>query len=462
MLPTLTKSNPENILVKDIINLHNTNLVEYEYYSFAISQENFEKLKTDYEFLNKIDISNKENSIHEIIASRSSSIQLKNEQIRILDESILNWNCIKSLLNYILINDKYWTTAWSGMFPDEQEVFLTKINELQIQDYPEELVETKNNSSKPVKNQIKQIDLSNISIESFKDILYNFFIVLNSPETIEKRSALEINYSSELPGTTAFEKFVDHRNIGKEYNDDDDNSGYHPYEGGAQKGGFIPLIVAAAWVGAHLYGGHLSQIESDKIRVLSDKIAEQQNIEAEHTIGQAVSSNIRLPVKPDYLKYQYNRILEMINTDKNCLNSIYKSEFENILKIIQDIYIPNIIELKNLYDKEIQIYKVVIESKTKELIKEIPTILKVINANREYKEQFVKYTTQLRTGDDKYATLTRYKTDYSGHQENTQKPSVIQRFMGTFGLFEGGRRITRKQKNKKQRVTRYGSRKRGY
>ena len=89
-------------------------------------------------------------------------------------------------------------------------------------------------------------------------------------------------------------------------------------------------------------------------------------------------------------------------------------------------------------------------------------LLKVINANREYKEQFVKYTTQLRTGDDKYATLTRYKTDYSGHQENTQKPSLVQRFMGTFGLFKGGRRITRKQKNKKQRVTRYDSRKRGY
>lgn len=422
--------NNETQNTKSIINLHNTNLVEYEYYSYNISQENFEKLKENYVFLNNINISNIENTSREIIASRNASIKLKTEQIRILDESIQNWNSSLDLFNYILTNDKYWTKAWAGKFPDEQEVFLKKLNEIKIEDYPEEVLNEKNSKKLASKKQVKVIDLTNLKIDTFKDIVYNIFTVLNSPETIEKRSELqsEIAPSRDL---------MDLPGLLNETNDNDDND-YDPFEKPTptQSGGILPILAVAAFAGLTFLQDYRRKEASESI----NKIAAEQKLAAEHSLGVVASSNLQLPVKPDYLKYQSEHFLKMIDTTKQCLKNEYKPEFENLLKIIKEIYIPNITELKNLYTKEIEIYKIVIENKTKELLKEAADVLKIINANEEYKQQFTKYIKQLTDSDLK------------------SKELIKKGFFSNF--FEGGKnRLTRKQKNKKLRVTRYGSNK---
>jgi hypothetical protein len=450
---------------KNIINLHNTNLVEYEYYSFNISQENFDKLKTHYLFLNKIDISNKEKTGQEIIASRNSSIQLKTEQIRILDESILNWNSIYNVLNYIFNTEKYWYTAWGGTFPEEQTLFLQKVNQLIIQDYPEELLQGKN--SLLSKKQIKKINLENITIEGFKDIIYNFFTVLNSPETIEKRTELQIDSSvnnrvydfilNNLENMQRINREEEEKEIAEETKrkveeeakrQNNNNNAYDQY----QKGGviFLPLIAASLVFGAQVY-------KRKAIDESINKIVAEKTRETEHTLGIVGSANFRLPVKPDYLRYQSEHLLKMIDKDGQSLNSIFKPEFENILKIITSIYIPNILELKNLYTKEIEIYRVVIENKTKELFQQKADILKIINANKEYKDQFIKYTKQLTDSDIKYNELIKYQIDSSGNQYNSSQSGI----KGFFSkLFKGGNnRFTRKLKNKKHKVTRYGSNK---
>ena len=476
-LPSLTKINPTNPneFVKNIIHLHNTNRVEYEYYSFAISKENFEKLNEDYEFLNEIDITTKENTTREMIATRSSSIELRKEQMRILDESILNWRGIMSLFKYIDTTDKYWTTAWVGEkdFPKEQKDFLEKINKFKIQDYSE-----KTKALNISKKEIKTIDYNNITIDSFKDMIYNFFTVLNSPETIEKKPKIK-SYTLPPHDMRLEDMAAESRQI-QEYeeaiklekarlaeearlegeaeeaekardaagNGRDDLGGHNPYDevneqGEAkQQGGNPlrnPLLFFLAGVGTMFYAANMRGQKVIEQNLIANKITEQQNIQAENTIGRAIESGIKLPIKLDYLKYQNDHILKMIDTTKRYLDQKYRNEFKNIIKLIEEIYIPNINELKELYNREIEIYKIVIINKNKELLMEQPLILEIINANREYKKQFDKYSQKLVTSDSRYKELT-----------NTRGRGIL----GFFG-FQGGRHITRKQKNKKQRVSRY-------